>query len=503
MPHPATAIAGVNEQINYQARLLTNTGAVVPDGTYNLEFKIYQDGTGCVSGGSSPCSGTLKWTETRTGSNKVTVTNGYFTVQLGSVTAFGGSVDWQQDTLWLSVNVGGTGTPSWDGEMIPFRRLAATPYALNAKQLGGLDWSAFARVAPSAVQADASTLSTLFLNKTGASGNILQLQKNGADVAVLTNTGDLTLKNTVDSAGALKVTNQSSVDLFLVDTSASYVRIGSAVDDSTGALLVLDTKTSATDPTGVDGAMYYNSDSDNFRCRHNGLWQDCDYASLRAEWVLQEDFSNPSTTSLSIGKEGWLFASIGTGGTIGKTNVGTDASDRDRFGVLQMNSPATATTGVHLRLDPTSMTGVPGNMVTEFAFGPVNAAAATGQQQTIRIGLHDSTGAGAPTDGIYFQYNKTTTAGNWERCTQTTCVDTGVARTTTANQYQRFRIQTNSAGTAVEFFINETSVGTASTNLPGATASYGPAINVSTVDATIRQWKIDYFQIKRNMTTLR
>ncbi|MBA3679516.1 hypothetical protein H0W80_05035, partial [Candidatus Saccharibacteria bacterium] len=120
----AQAATGINEQLNYQARLLDSTGAVVADGTYNIEFKIYQDGTGCVSGGSPPCSGTLKWTETRTSTNKVTVKNGYFSVNLGSVTAFGTSVDWNQDTLWLSINIGGTGSPSWDGEMTPFRRLA-------------------------------------------------------------------------------------------------------------------------------------------------------------------------------------------------------------------------------------------------------------------------------------------------------------------------------------------------------------------------------------------
>jgi hypothetical protein len=219
---PVTAATGINERLNYQARLLDSTGAVVADGTYNIEFKIYQDGDGCESAGSSPCSGTLKWTETRTGSNKVTVANGYFSVQLGSVTAFGTSVDWNQDALWLSLNVGGTGAPSWDGEMLPFRRLAATPYALNSKQLGGLDWSKFVQIAPSAVQVDASTLSTLFLNKTGVSGNILQLQKNGANVVVVGNDGstvfsvdaDFTLAETENVNITNTVTGTNALDLF-------------------------------------------------------------------------------------------------------------------------------------------------------------------------------------------------------------------------------------------------------------------------------------------------
>ncbi|HEU5187021.1 MAG TPA: hypothetical protein VFT87_00810 [Candidatus Saccharimonadales bacterium] len=634
---PALAVTGVNEQINYQARLFSSAGAVVADGTYNIEFKIYQDGTGCASAGTPPCSGSLKWTETRTGSNRVTVTNGYFAVHLGSVNSFGGTIDWNQDTLWLSINIGGTGgSPTWDGEMTPFRRLGATPYALNTKQLGGLDWSKFVQVAPSAVQTDTSNLASLAINKTGSSGAILALQKNGADVLTVANSGivtlgtadatgavfvldvkndpgdpvgtdgamyynsngnkfrcyqagawadcigaggggstdlqgaytnsspatitttdgknisllladtatdanfliDLqcdvgcasggrfavqddgvdifsiapaggavTLQNSIDSTGAWTVLNASSIPQFSIDTSNSRLYVGNATADSTGALLVLDTKNTATDPSGVDGAMYYNSDSKSMRCRHNGLWQDCDFASLRAGWMIQEDFVNASVTSLTNGAQGWLGASIGTGGTVAKVDVGADASNQDRFGILQLNSPATAATGYHIRLDASGMAGTPSNLVAEFAFGPANAAAATGLQQTLRLGLHDSVNANAPTDGIYFQYSATTAAGNWFRCTRSnsveTCTSTGVAYTTTNNQYQRFRIQVNSAGTAVEFFINETSVGTNTTNLPAVTRSYGPAFNVSTVDATIRQWKIDYVQIKRNLTNLR
>ncbi|HSX02720.1 MAG TPA: hypothetical protein VLI05_05415, partial [Candidatus Saccharimonadia bacterium] len=47
---PAVAATGINQQINFQGRLLNAAGAVVADGTYNMEFKIYQDGTGTVAG---------------------------------------------------------------------------------------------------------------------------------------------------------------------------------------------------------------------------------------------------------------------------------------------------------------------------------------------------------------------------------------------------------------------------------------------------------------------
>lgn len=273
------AAAAINEQMNYQGRLLDSTGAIVPDGTYNMEFKIYQDGTGCVSSGTSPCGGTLKWTETRTTTNRVTLRNGYFSVQLGEVTPFASLVDWNQSTLWLSVNVGGTATsPTWDGEMLPFRRLAASPYALNAAKVGGLDISKLVQLGPSAVQVDSTTLSSININKTGASGNILQLQRGGADTLVVSNTGAVTSQNTTDSTTAFRIlqsTGNGGNPVFVVDTSGNKVLIGNPTGDTTGTLLVLDTKTDAGDPTGQNGGMYYNSNTNKFRCYQNGAWTDC------------------------------------------------------------------------------------------------------------------------------------------------------------------------------------------------------------------------------------
>jgi hypothetical protein len=132
-----TAEAATNGTINFQARLLNTAGSIVPDGNYNVEFKLYNASSSSGSSQGS-CSGdsACLWTETRTSSDRVRVANGYMTVNLGSVTAFG-AIDWDQE-LWLTMNVGGTlVSPSFDGEMSPRLKLTAVPYAFRAGSLVG------------------------------------------------------------------------------------------------------------------------------------------------------------------------------------------------------------------------------------------------------------------------------------------------------------------------------------------------------------------------------
>ena len=63
------AVSGINEQINFQGRLLNAQGAIVADGYYNVEFKIYQDGDGQTVGTTGTPSGTPEWTESHLNAN--------------------------------------------------------------------------------------------------------------------------------------------------------------------------------------------------------------------------------------------------------------------------------------------------------------------------------------------------------------------------------------------------------------------------------------------------
>src|SRR5204863_2192354 len=90
------AQATASSYLNFQARLLTNAGGLVPDGNYNIEFKIY-DASSSSGSSQGSCSGDANclWVETRTGGNQVRVVNGYMSANLGSVTGFG-NINWDQ-----------------------------------------------------------------------------------------------------------------------------------------------------------------------------------------------------------------------------------------------------------------------------------------------------------------------------------------------------------------------------------------------------------------------
>lgn len=201
------AATSTTKTINFQGRLLKSGGAVVADGHYNVQFKIYEGGTGAAVGNPD---GTLKWTETyaNNGSNTgIQVKNGYFAANLGSVTSFGSSIDWDSDTIWLSMNVAGSSASCTsfntapcvaDGEMLPMKRITATPYAINSGSVGGKSANELVQLGQGA-QNDASNTSSIFINKTG-SGNLIQLQSATTDVLTVTNSGDLTLGNNADKS---------------------------------------------------------------------------------------------------------------------------------------------------------------------------------------------------------------------------------------------------------------------------------------------------------------
>ncbi|KND48403.1 MAG: hypothetical protein AB200_01590, partial [Parcubacteria bacterium C7867-005] len=214
----ATWNASFNPHFNYQGRLVTPTNVDVPSGDYNMRFSLYT-----VASGGSPI-----WTETLTGSNRVTVASGLFSVMLGSTTPIT-AIDFN-DTLYLSVEIGGTGgTPSWDGEMSPRKTLGAVPAAMVAYTLNGYDSSQFVRSDATSTIAVSSSETALTINQTG-SGNLFDVKRSGTSQFTVLPSG-ITFTNATG-------TNATTTSLFSTTASTSNLYLGTGLGclqvDSTG-----------------------------------------------------------------------------------------------------------------------------------------------------------------------------------------------------------------------------------------------------------------------------
>lgn len=236
------AAPGINQTLSFQGRLLTATGTVVADGYYNIQFKIYKGGTN--SGG-----GTEQWFKSYVNNNAnagVNVKNGYFSVNLGSQTAFT-NVDWNDDTLYLSMNIAGN-SPSCsnftacspDGEMKPMKRITSVPFAINSAQLGG-------RTADGFIQNGTAPQAGNF-NITGT-GTAANLQTTSVDTA---------------SAGTLTIGGTNATDITMADD----------VTIAAGKSLTLAGGSTASRPANPsEGTLYFDTDTKQLLVYANGKWQ--------------------------------------------------------------------------------------------------------------------------------------------------------------------------------------------------------------------------------------
>lgn len=176
-------------------------------------------------------------------------------------------------------------------------RTISLPDASGTICLSNSTGCGFVAFAGSSAQGDSSTNSSIFIDKTGASGDLLTLQKNGTTVLSVLNSGALQLQLT--STAAFTVNSAGGTQFFNVDTSGALVRIGGATADANATLFILDTKNTTGDPTGADGGSYYNSADAKSRCYEDGYWTDCTTSAVVGETTL--DAAN-ATINVTLAK---------------------------------------------------------------------------------------------------------------------------------------------------------------------------------------------------------
>jgi hypothetical protein len=407
----AHATTGINQQINFEGRLLTASGATVPDGYYNIQFKIYQDGDGLSTGNTtgSP-TGALDWTESYLNANiqGVQVINGFMSVQLGSITPFGSNVNWNQSNLWLSMNIAGINvscTPftscSPDGEMLPMKRLSSSPYALNSAQLGGLTNAQFLQIAQG-VQTDASTsTNTIYLNKTGAGGNFIDFQSAAADVFTVGSAGDLTLGSNANHTFTVTTSAASTAGKSLAvaggaggtgtgSSGGTLVLQGGAAGgtNAAGGNITIDAGTGTG--SGVAGAINIGTNAaSNIQIGSTTL------ATGSQTIGIGNNNTAGSTTNVTLGTGG-----LATGGTTaiqskGNTTLATNGTTRatlDTTGKLYLGDGTTSTsTGTFTVLGSTGAAANAGYSLS-LQGGVSGTGAVNGGDVTIQGGATGGTG---------------------------------------------------------------------------------------------------------------
>lgn len=117
---------------------------------------------------------------------------------------------------------------------------------------------------------------SLFSVSSDGSIEMGALEKNATIYNNVTQYGTLLFTPMLDSTETLQIRNAAQAILLTASTSNMSVEIGSTNSPNEAAFLVLDSYNSATDPfSPSNGAMYYNTSKNAFRCYESGAWKNC------------------------------------------------------------------------------------------------------------------------------------------------------------------------------------------------------------------------------------
>lgn len=342
---------------------------------------------------------------------------------------------------------------------------------------------------------NASNISSGSLSDSRLSANVALLDRNSQ-----TFTGNNQIfQNTSNSTSAFQVRNTSSSEILTVDTTNDRVYIGDTTADSTGALLILDSKNTASDPTGVEGAIYFNSSLGRLRCFESGVWLNCTATadSNFKRISINDEFVGPvSLETGEIGELGWQVVLTGSA-TISGASA---AANTNHLGTATCTSSTTNPSGCLLHLS-----GSHGPIFGGETIGAVVRTPSDLTGTNLYVGLGDAAnGTSDSTDAV--QLKKVAGTANWQgevisNGAPSTC-DTGVVAV--ANNYVQVKIVVNSAANSTSFFVNgaTTASCTIAGGLPtGAGRDVGPIWQFRNADVTNgKTADIDLFWFEKYLT---
>jgi fibronectin-binding autotransporter adhesin len=324
---PVSAGSG-NSEISFQGKLVNSDGTNVPNGNYNIEFKMYTNGNGLVAGDTGGTGGALQWTEdwlNYNSSQGVTVTNGIFQVNLGSITSL--PAIFSNSVIWLSINLGTTSTTcttfsgcGGDGEMTPMIQMTASPYAVNSNLLGGISAAGFAQLNPGSAQTGSLNIGT-----TVQAGVSLQAPLLDTATAVGLGIGTTTASSVTLGHSTVPYYLQGNSSSTFSATSGSYT-----------------TTVGFTTPTANNGITFPNAGG--VLCTNVASTCNTTYQAYSANGYLAKNAADTSTatgTTVTAGNYLYGFTNNSTTAAGGVLSLSNGANTGNSLYVTASGNPST------------------------------------------------------------------------------------------------------------------------------------------------------------------
>lgn len=201
---------------------------------------------------------------------------------------------------------------------------------------------------------------------------------------------------------------------------------------------------------------------------------------------------------------GFLSANSGAGSGIGADTFGTDATERVAGSVSLATGTTTGGYALIYKGVNALIAGLGHFFRVRWRVGLQTLSNGT-ERYTAYVGFGDNIAAGDHTDGCYFRYNDSVNSGRWEAVTAAAGVRTATNTTITAvTTYSIFEVRINSAGTSVEFYIDDTLVATNTTNIPTSTNAFGLMFKLEkSLGTTSRSIHCDWYDFLISLTSAR
>ncbi|MCA9359266.1 hypothetical protein KC926_03615, partial [Candidatus Kaiserbacteria bacterium] len=301
--------------INYQGKLTDASGVAVANGTYNIRFWLLQS--------TSQATTSAIWTESLTGADQVQVTNGLFSVMLGSTSPLT-SVDFNQP-LFLGVEIGGTGAAAWDGEMSPRKPLGTVPAAFESFKLGGVASSSFLRSDDADTMAATSASTLLTINQSG-SGDIFNLLDGGTEVFTVTDGGNVGIGTSTPNGllniyGGTAASNEDGKSIILSAQNA-----GSGGNNDGGSIFLMPgTKTGTGVTSGVVSIGYTEAEI------AAATWLGANALYSKGYGYFVGGYIAGNTTGINWGTSSTFLQGSGTSASTDYIRMGTNSTERFRI----------------------------------------------------------------------------------------------------------------------------------------------------------------------------